>query len=182
MLFLNFRIMFCFIKCEWVEGKKWKKQPTTCHVSSHSPTSPPRGMSNEGGRESNGSSCFFTMCWCCCCEILNVVISRRQLIACRKPLLWEQISFFSIESHQFFPNDVMPEYSQMQESLVIKAIFRKLSCCHHPLSYHYASATTSYESANTASHCLACLLAHQCTRDTFVMRGPWLSLTNLAGG
>lgn len=32
--------------------------------------------------------------------------------------------FFSIESHQFFPNDIMPEYSQMQESLVIKAIFR----------------------------------------------------------
>ena len=56
--------------------------------------------------------------------------------------------FFSIESHQFFPNDIMPEYSQMQESLIIKAIFRKLSCCRRPLSHHYASATTSYESAN----------------------------------
>jgi hypothetical protein len=77
------------------------------------------------------------MCWCCCCESFNVVISRRQLIAFRKPLLQKQISFTLLEASDF-PNDIMPGDSQTQESLVMKAIFRKLSCCRCLLSYHYS--------------------------------------------
>lgn len=40
--------------------------------------------------------------------------------------------FFLSREASVFPNDIMPGYSQTQESLVIKAIFRRLSSCRRP--------------------------------------------------